>query len=138
MSLRTLTPLGWAAAALAVVAVVVAAGAGLGLRWDPLNLAGRRLEAARAEASHARADADARRIEAAVETDQRRRVAAVHHQAVAISELTAAAVTRSRMTDAAEDPLDADSALGLRAHDDGLCRLAPELGGCAAAPGPAG
>lgn len=135
--LNALTPWGWAAAALAGLAVLVLAAGALGFRWDPLRLSEKRLEQARAELAVAQADIDARRIEQAAETKQRARLDAHHRQTTAVTALTVAAQTEARKAADADHPLDAARADRLRDLDRGLCRLAPDLEGCAAASGPA-
>lgn len=123
---RLLTPRGWVTVVLALIGVVIV-GAGLGFRWDPLGLNQRRLEAARAQADHARADAVARRVEQTAEVAQRRRLDAFHERANAVDRITAAAVNQARLSDEADEPLADDTVRVLRAHDDELRRLAPHL-----------
>lgn len=136
---RVLTVRGWLAAGLGVCAVtlLVVVGAGLGFRWDPLGLGQRRLDAARAEAADARADANARRAEQAAEVAQRRRTDAFHEQAGAVDRATAVAISQARSSDDADQALGPDAVRVLRAHDDELRRLAPHLGGGGAPPDPA-
>jgi hypothetical protein len=115
---------------------LAAVGGGLGLRWDPFDFRQKRLEAALARATRAESEAGARRIEAAGQAEQVGRVEIHHRQTLAVERATVAAVTRARSADDANEPLGAVRADRLRAHDRELCRLAPDLDGCAAASGP--
>lgn len=133
--MRTLTPLGRLVLVGALVLLMAAAGRGLGLTWDPFNLQQRRLEVADARAASAERDAEARRIEAAGQGRQAARVEIHHRQTLAVQRATVAAVTQARSAEDANDPLDLVRADRLRAHDRELCRLAPDLDGCAAASG---
>jgi len=133
--MRALTPLGWLVLVGVMVLLLALAGRGLGLRWDPLNLQQRRQEVADARAASAESDADARRIEAAGQGRQAARVEIHHRQTLALQRATVAAVTEARSAENANDPLDLVRADRLRAHDRELCRLAPDLDGCAAASG---
>ena len=134
--MRTLTPLGWLALVGAVVLLLAITGRGLGLRWDPFDLQQRRLETAQARATQAESDADARRIETAGQDEQAARVEIHHRQTLAVERATVAAVTQARSAEDANDLLDPVRADRLRAHDHELCRIAPDLDGCAAASGP--
>lgn len=133
--MRALTPLGWLVLVGVMVLLLALAGRGLGLRWDPLNLQQRRQEVADARAASAESDADARRIEAVGQGRQAARVEIHHRQTLALQRATVAAVTEARSAENANDPLDLVRADRLRAHDRELCRLAPDLDGCAAASG---
>lgn len=135
--MRTLTPLGWLTLVGAAVVLLATAGRGLGLRWDPFDLQQRRLETAQARATQAERDAEARRIEAAGQAQQGIQLEIHHRQTLAVERATVAAVTQARSAEDANDPLDPMRADRLRAHDRELCRLAPDLDGCAAATGPA-
>ena len=134
---RTLTPAGWLMAAGLIVLVVMIIGRGLGLAWDPLGLQQSRLEAAQARAIWAEADAAARRAEIAGQAVQATRLALRHRQILAVERATAAAVTKARSAEDANEPLDPVRAERLHAHDRELCRSAPDLDGCAAASDPA-
>ncbi|MNQ50702.1 hypothetical protein D3C85_646580 [compost metagenome] len=133
--MRTLTPLGRLVLVGALVLLMAVAGRGLGLSWDPFNFQQRRLEVADARAASAERDADARRLEAAGQGRQAARVEIHHRQTLAVQRATVAAVTQARSAEDANDPLDLVRADRLRAHDRELCRLAPDLDGCAAAAG---
>jgi hypothetical protein len=133
--MRALTPLGWLVLVGVMVLLLALAGRGLGLRWDPLNLQQRRQEVADARAASAESDADARRIEAAGQGRQAARVEIHHRQILAVERATVAAVTQARSANDANELLDLVRADRLRAHDRELCRLAPDLDGCAAASG---
>ena len=135
--MRMLTPLGWLVLVGAMVILLAVAGRGVGLRWDPFDLQQRRLEAAQAQATRAESDAEARRLEAAGRDQQAAGLEIHHRQTLAVERATVTAVTQARSAEDANDPLDTVRADRLRAHDRELCRLAPDLDGCAAAPGPA-
>ena len=131
--LRSLTPLGWLAAALVIVSLALLVLGGLGFRWDPFDLDRRRAERAEASAVLAQRTAAARTAEAEAQAGQVARLDGTLNTL----RRTDAATTRS-IVDAQEAP-DADQSLTpdrrdrLRAHDRELCRLALDLGGCAAA-----
>ena len=133
--MRTLTPLGRLVLVGALVLLMAVAGRGLGLSWDPFHFQQRRLEVADARAASAERDADARRLEAAGQGRQAARVEIHHRQTLAVQRATVAAVTQARSAEDANDPMDLVRADRLRAHDRELCRLAPDLDGCAAAAG---
>lgn len=132
--LRVLTPLGWLATMLLLVVVLAVVGRGLGLRWDPLQLQTRRLEAAEQRLGRAEAEADARAQEAAARGRQIESLDAFHRNNRAVTAATVAAESRARTADDADTPLDPHRAGRLRDHDSELCRLAPAVAGCAAAP----
>lgn len=132
--LRVLTPLGWLVTMLLLVVVLIVVGRGLGLRWDPLQLQARRLEAAEQRLGRAEAAAGARAQEAAARGRQVESLDAFHQNNRAVTAATVAAEIRARNADDADTPLDADRAGRLRDHDRELCRLAPAVAGCAAAP----
>ncbi|WP_339870920.1 hypothetical protein [uncultured Brevundimonas sp.] len=117
---------------------LVLAGRGLGLRWDPLNLGARRLEAVRTRAVAAEADAAARRLEREGETGQREALDRIHRQTDAVTRLTVPAILDARLDDDADLPLATRRARRLRAHDRELCRLAPAVCTGPAAADPAG
>jgi hypothetical protein len=129
--LRTLTPRGWAVLVGAALSLGLIALHGLGVRWDPLGLSERRLEAAEARHAIAVADAAARRLEVEAAGDQARRLDKVHQQDVAVARATARATTQARSAHDADHPLDPLRAARLADHDRELCRLAPIV--CAAA-----
>ena len=137
-AIRMLTPLGWAIVAVAVVVVGLAALGGLGFRWDPFGRTERRLQAAEAEAAAGREEAAARRLETEAASGQLRRLDDFHNQRTAAGRATAAVVEQARSADDAQTPLEDSRADRLRGHDRELCRLAPDLAGCAGAAGAAG
>jgi hypothetical protein len=134
---RALTVTGRIAVAAVLLLGLVLTGHGLGLRWDPLNLGPRRLEAARNRAAVAEADAAARRLEQAGEVDQRRAVDRLHQQALAVERITGPAILQARTDDDADLPLATNRAARLRAHDRELCRISPAVCAGPAAPDPA-
>ncbi|MBB3871772.1 hypothetical protein [Brevundimonas mediterranea] len=139
--LKALTPLGWIAVAGVVAGLAATLLGGLGFRWDPLNLQQHRLAAAEARAAagerDARAQAAARRLEAEGADEQLRRFDDFQQQQTTAARLTATAVAQARSADDAETVLESRRADHLRAHDRELCRLAPDLDGCAGAAQPA-
>lgn len=116
------------------LALALVAARGLGLRWDPLGWQARRLAQAEARADLARSDAHARALEVEGERDARARSDRLHRQTAAVEAAVAHTLTEARSAPDANDPLAADRGERLRAHDRELCRLAPDLEGCAAAP----
>lgn len=133
--LQALTPWGRIAAAALVLAALLLVGHGLGLRWDPFNVAERRLKATKAQAAAATADAAARRLEIEGAEDQRLRTDAHHQQTAAVERATVRAATEARNAHDASILLGPDRAARLAGHDRELCRLAPAV--CpAAAPYP--
>lgn len=134
--LRTLTLLGWLAAFSVVVVLILIVGRGLGVRWDPLHLQARRLEAVQRRADQVEAQAAARALEAAARGRQIEALDAFHYHAEAVARATATAETRARTADDADTPLDPARAQRLRDHDRELCRLAPAVASCAAASDP--
>lgn len=133
-ALRTLTPLGLIAGIVATVAALGLVLGGLGFRWDPLDLSRRRAEASEAAAARARADADARSAEAEGQADQVARLDAALRTTRSLDRATTPAIQDARTADDADHPLSTDRAARLRDHDRELCRIAPDLVGCAAAP----
>ncbi|KQS55707.1 hypothetical protein ASG17_06480 [Brevundimonas sp. Leaf363] len=132
--LRLLAPAGW----LLVVAVALAAGVvilgSLGWRWDPFERSARRADRAEARAEAAESQAVARALEVEGEVALRRSSATRAAAASAAHAATAVTLNEARIADDASTPLDPVRADRLRRHDDELCRLAPDLEGCAAAP----
>lgn len=127
-------PIPIALVALTSVALLVWAAGAFGLRWDPFGLDRRRLEAAQAHATHAQSDAAARQAEVVGEREQARRLKQTLKPVRAAEALTSTAIHEARTADDAQIPLAPDRADRLRAHDGELCRLAPDLSGCAPAP----
>ena len=126
--LRALTPLGRLLAGGVAIGLMLLLAAGLGLRWDPFDLAARRLERAEQRASAAAADIAARREEVVEERLQNHRLTLHHETRAAAKAATTAASIDARTADDAAEPLDPLRANRLRAHDRELCRLAPDLG----------
>lgn len=136
VGLRTLTPLGWLGLAVGGALIVGVLAGGLGFRWDPLGLGRRRLDTAQAQAAAGRAAETARRLQQQGEATHQRRLDIFNDTTTQAARATATAVTQARSAHDADSPLDPDRLRRLREHDRELCRLAPDLDGCAA-PGPA-
>ncbi|MEQ7155552.1 hypothetical protein [Brevundimonas aurifodinae] len=136
--LRALTPLGWLAVGLVGLAVAALVLGGLGFRWDPLDLARRRADRAEASASIARSEAQVRAAEAQAQAGQVARLDSVLATTRRLDATTHRSTLHARAANDADLPLAPDRLDRLRAHDRELCRIAPGLGGCAAAPDPAG
>jgi hypothetical protein len=124
---RTLTPIGWLAAALLSAGALFLIGQGVGLRWDPFGLGERRLRVAQAQAVAATADAAARRLEVEGAAAQARRAEQYHQQSAVAERVTAVAAAHARNAHDASTPLDPDRAARLAGHDRELCRLAPAV-----------
>lgn len=124
--------------AILAVAILLLLGGGraIGIRWDPLGLDRRDIEAARARATRAESDAAARAAEVAGERRQAERLDRALQTVRAAEALTSTALQTARTAEDAEIPLSPERAARLRAHDGELCRLAADLAGCAAAPEP--
>lgn len=120
---------------LAASALLIWAGSSIGIRWDPFGFDRRRLEAAQSRAIHAERDAAARQAEVAGERDQARRLEHTLKPVRDVEALTSTAIHKARTADEAQIPLAPDRADRLRDHDRELCRLAPDLAGCAATTG---
>ena len=132
---KALTPLGATAAIGVVLGLAAILLGGLGFRWDPLGLQQRRLAAAEARAAagegQAQAQATARRLESEGADGQLRRLDDFHQQQTSAARTTATAVAQARSADDADTPLESRRVDRLRGHDRELCRLAPDLHGCA-------
>lgn len=137
MTWRGLAPLGRVAAALAFATLLAAVAGGVGLRWDPFDLQGRRLEAARAAALRTAANAAARALEVEGSVSQTARLDRLHQQTTAVERATARAAALAWSAHDSSISLDPARADRLLRHDRELCGLAADL--CAAAPaGPSG
>ena len=137
--LRVLAPMVRPALVLATLAIVAALVlGGLGFRWDPFDLGRRRLQRAEAAAAAAVAEAAARTAEAEAQAAQGIRLDAAVQSVVTLDRVTSRSIQDARTADDASTPLPADRVDRLRDHDRELCRLAPGLVGCSAAPDPAG
>lgn len=135
---RALSIAGRTVLVVGLLLALVLIGRGLGLRWDPLNLGVRRLEAARDRAATAEVDAAARRLEREGDAGQRRALDQFHRRTVAVTRLTLPAMLEARLDDDADIPLAISRARRLHAHDRELCRLAPDVCAGSAAVDPAG
>lgn len=136
--MRALRSWSWVIVGLVAVGLVLAAGRGLGLRWDPFDLQGRRLEAARSRAVAAEADAHARRAERDGDRMVSRETEAVRQTEIEVGRVTATAIQQAREADDADTPLAPDRVRRLDDHDRELCRHAPALCARAGAAEPAG
>lgn len=136
--LRALTPLGWLLVGVTGLVVAALVLGGLGFRWDPFDLATRRADRAIASATVAQAEAAARFAEAEGQAGQVARLDAALLATRRIDAATNRTNLEARAADDADLPLSPDRLNRLRAHDRELCRIAPDLGGCAAAPHPPG
>jgi len=136
--LRALTPKGWIVATVALVSGLVLVLGGLGFRWDPFDLSRRRFESADRAMAQARAEAAARSAEAEGQAGQVVRLDAALRTTRSLDRATARSLQTARTADDAALPLPTARAHRLRDHDRQLCRIAPDLGGCSAAPDPAG
>ncbi|WP_029415688.1 hypothetical protein [Brevundimonas bacteroides] len=135
--LRSLTPVGWLVGICMGLAGVAILLGGLGFRWDPFDLARRRADRAEAAADLARSEAAARAAEAEGQAGQVVRLDAAHTIIRRTEAATTPILLEARTAHDADLPLSPDRLDRLRAHDDELCRIASDLGGCAAAPDPA-
>lgn len=134
--IRALTPVGRGALLLVAVILLVFVAGRLGVRWDPFGLDERRLERAQARAVVAEAETAARSLEVEGARDQQDRLDNHHRTVRAAETAVAAAIQQSGAADDASVPLDPARADRLHAHDRELCRIVPDLDGCAAAPDP--
>lgn len=97
-----------------------------------------RLERTQAERDAAVDQSAADALESEGQAAQVERVETTTRVIVETQAATAGVVAQARSASDAADPLSPDRADRLRAHDRELCRIAPGLTGCAAAPDPAG
>jgi hypothetical protein len=86
----------------------------------------------------ARAEASARAAEALGQAGQVVRLDAAQTTLRSLDRVTSRSLQSARTADDASLPIPDDRAARLRDHDRELCRIAPDLGGCTAAPDPAG
>lgn len=136
--MRALTPLGWTAVGSIVLIGLVLVLGGLGFRWDPFDLSRRRLDRAEQAVQRSEAVARSREAEAVGQSGQVARLDAALQTARSLDRATDRSIETARDADDAELPIPVARAQRLRDHDRELCRLAPDLGGCAAALDPAG
>jgi len=134
---RSLTPLSWVTLILMGLATLGLMLGGLGFRWDPFDLARRRADRAEAAADLAHAEAVARAAEAEGQSGQVARLDTAHTIIRRTEAATTPILLEARTAHDADLPLSPDRLDRLRAHDDELCRIAPDLGGCPATPDPA-
>ena len=128
----------WVALAIGLSGLLFLSATVLGLRWDPFDLDARRLARAEATAARATSEAAARALEVEGERGQTARVQSHADILIATDRATARVVAQTQEDHDLLTPLAPDRADRLRAHDRELCRLAPDLAGCAATPDPAG
>lgn len=134
MTPRVTPSLVWAGLVVVGLVMLVALGSAAGLKWDPLGLHPRRLAAAQARADRAEDDALARRLERDGGIAQRARLDLHHQQRAQVDASTIAARLNAEQAHDAHQALDPQRARRLGDHDRELCRLAPDLTGCTAAP----
>lgn len=132
MTPRTLNRAAWLAAAVAGLMLLAVAAHGVGMRWDPLGLERKRLARTEAALDAAQAEAAARREEAEAERRRHERMTEFHGRTAALERQAAVAIEQAEKAHDAKDMLDAGRAERLRFHDERLCRLSPDLDGCAA------
>ncbi|MEH6699872.1 MAG: hypothetical protein V7672_14340 [Brevundimonas sp.] len=136
--MRELRSWTWVAGGVVAAVLALAAAHGLGLRWDPFDLQGRRLEAARSRVALAEADAHARRAERDGDHTVSREAAVVRDTELEVGRVTATAIQQAREADDADTPLAPDRVRRLDDHDRELCRHAPALCAGAGTADPAG
>lgn len=124
----------WAGLAVAGLIALIGFGSATGLKWDPLGVQARRLEAAQTRAAQAEVDALARRLERDGEIAQRARLDIYHQHRAKVDAATVAARVQAGQAHDAHQTLDPRRARRLGDHDRELCRLAPDRAGCPAAP----
>jgi len=117
----------WVAGGVVAAGLALAAANGLGLRWDPFDLQGRRLEAARSRAALAEADYHARRAERDGDRIVSREIETVRQTEIEVGRVTATAIQQARDAHDADLPLAPDRVRRLDDHDRELCRHAPAL-----------
>lgn len=135
MTARTM--LRWGTIVLAVAALVLLAR-GAGIRWDPFDLEGRRLEQVKAELRAARAEVAARREEVEAERLNHQRIQTYQRRSAALERDVAVVIEQAKGARDAQDELGLERAARLHDHDQRLCDVAPDLGGCAAPSDPGG
>ena len=133
--LRLLTPLGKAGLIALVLILVLILGLGVlwaGVGWDPFGWRAKRLERAETRAAVATSDALARGLEVEGERRQHARIDAQNQVVKAAEVATTLTLQQSGAADDASVPLEPARAARLGAHDRELCRIVPDLDGCAA------
>lgn len=119
------------------IGVVLFIGAGLarpsfmGLQFDPFGLDHRKIDRLTTERDREASNGIARGLEVEGEREQAARVDTYHTQVIEVRDFTARAETEARSAPDANDPLPADRARRLAAHDRRLCDTRP--GACPAA-----
>jgi|GEM_PF-224329 len=119
--------LGLVLAAIAGTALLVAVLGVVGFRFDPFDLAGRKLERATAEASQSKVEAAAASIEAAGARDTTTRVEITLAQSAAAQDLANHLSTLTRSAPDANEPLDPARIARLRDFDRQLCAVRPAI-----------
>lgn len=135
---RVLTPVGWIVVVVTLVCTLALVLGGLGFRWDPFDLSRRRAERAERASVAASVEASARSAESHGQAGQVARLDVALQSTRSLDRETTRSIQTARTADDAALPLETDRADRLRDHDRQLCRIAPDLVGCTAAPDPAG
>ena len=137
MNARTLTPLGWLVAGVALLIAIGFIAWGWNNMWSWLPWSDeRQLDRAEARADTAESDASARKLESQGQAEQVARTEAYGDLRIRVEAATAETVTEARSAPDADDPLPADRAARLRAHDRQLCDLSPGVCSTAAPDAP--
>lgn len=132
--LRAPTTVGWIAGLVVLVSMILIVLGGLGFRWDPFDLSRRRADRAEQTAAVARTEAASRGAESQGQAGQVARLDATLETLRSLDRATHFSIQTARTADDASLPLPIDRADRLREHDRRLCRSAPDLLGCTAAP----
>ena len=137
---RSLAPMGRMVVAVSVLGAIVISIALVSRAWDGLTTwlpwsDERRLERAEARLDQLQTDLDARSAEVVALERQAERTAVAHHTLTEARAVTARATTLAETAPDANDPIDPARADRLRAADQRLCQLSPDV--CAAPDRPA-
>lgn len=114
-----------------IILIVLLVARGVGLRWDPFDLQGRRLDAARVRADQAETESRATAAARDGERQINEALARTHQTEAALARATATALQQARQADDADNSLAPDRVRRLHDHDRRLCEHAPDL--CTAA-----